>query len=151
MRGLVIKQGLLRLTFLYPEDMQRFEIPAFKSEVRAGFPSPADDYVEQKLDLNRFLIRHPSATFYVRVKGNSMEGAGISDGDMLIVDRALEAGNNDIAVCVINGEFTVKRLKKEKGALYLVPENPGYRPIRVPEGSDFQVWGIVSYVIHKAQ
>jgi DNA polymerase V len=151
MRGLIIKKGLLSLTFFYSEDMQRNEIPMFTSSVRAGFPSPADNYVDQKLDLNRFLIRHPSATFYVRVKGNSMENAGIRDGDMLIVDRAIDPRNNDIAVCVINGEFTVKRLKKENGLLYLMPENSSYKPIHVLEGADFQVWGVVAYVIHKTQ
>ena len=151
MRGLIIKKGLLSLTFFYPEDVQCNENMMFTSSIRTGFPSYGDDYVDQKLDLNRFLIRHPSATFYVRVKGNSMENTGIRDGDMLIVDRAINPRNNDIAVCVINGEYTVKRLKKENGALYLMPENTSYKPIRVLEGADFQVWGIVAYVIHKAE
>ena len=123
--------------------------PLYASKVAAGFPSPADDYVELKLDLNKYLIKHPSATFYVKVKGDSMKGGGINDSDILVVDRALEPKNNDIAVCVIDGEFTVKKLKKTKNELYLMPENPEFDPIKVSEYNDFQVWGIVAYIIHK--
>jgi DNA polymerase V len=125
------------------------EIPLYNSGVSAGFPSPADDYVENKLDLNKHLISHPSATFYVRVKGSSMIGAGIKDGDLLIVDRALEPGNNDIAVCIIDGDFTVKRINKHNGDVYLIPENPDFKAIRITETNNFQVWGVVAYVIHK--
>jgi DNA polymerase V len=123
--------------------------PLFTSGVSAGFPSPADDYIELKLDLNKYLIKHPSATFYVKVKGDSMKNAGINDEDILIVDRALEPRNNDIVVCVIDSEFTVKKIKKTKDSLYLLPENPEYKPIKVTESNSFQVWGVVSYVIHK--
>ena len=124
--------------------------PLFASGVSAGFPSPADDYVEKKLDLNRHLIKHPSATFFVRVKGTSMKDAGINDGDILIVDKSLESLNNAIAVCIIDSEFTVKRLRKVKDALYLIPENPEYEPIKVTDNNNFQVWGIVTWIIHKA-
>jgi DNA polymerase V len=89
-----------------------FEIPLYASTVSAGFPSPADDYLELSLDLNQYLIKHPAATFYVRVKGDSMINAGIHDGDLLIVDKSMEPGNDDVVVCVINGEFTVKTLKR---------------------------------------
>lgn len=125
------------------------EIPFFASSVSAGFPSPADDYVELSLDLNKHLIKHPSATFYARVKGYSMINAGINDGDLLVVDRALDIYDNCIAVCIIDGEFTVKRLKKLKNKILLIPENKEYRPIEVTEFNDFEVWGIVAYVIHK--
>ncbi len=125
------------------------EIPFFASSVSAGFPSPADDYTELSLDLNKHLIKHPSATFYARVKGDSMINAGINDGDLLVVDRALEIYDNCIAVCIIDGEFTVKRLKKQKEKILLIPENEKYKPIEVSEFNDFEVWGIVAYVIHK--
>jgi len=125
------------------------EIPFFASSVSAGFPSPADDYTELSLDLNKHLIKHPSATFYARVKGDSMINAGINDGDLLVVDRALEIYDHCIAVCIIDGEFTVKRLKKQKEKILLIPENEKYEPIEVSEFNDFEVWGIVAYVIHK--
>ncbi len=125
------------------------EIPFFASSVSAGFPSPADDYVELSLDLNKHLIKHPSATFYARVKGDSMIDAGINDGDLLVVDRALDISDNCIAVCIIDGEFTVKRLKKSAGKILLIPENKQYKAIEVSEFNDFEVWGIVAYVIHK--
>ena len=125
------------------------EIPFYASSVSAGFPSPADDYTELSLDLNKHLIKHPSATFYARVKGDSMINAGINDGDLLVVDRALEIYDNCIAVCIIDGEFTVKRLKKQKEKILLIPENEKYKPIEVSEFNDFEVWGIVAYVIHK--
>ncbi len=126
------------------------ELPFFASKISAGFPSPADDYVELKLDLNQHLIKHPAATFYVRVKGNSMIDANIHEGDILIVDRALEAKNNDIIIGVLNGEFTVKRLKKTKSGIVLNPENTEFKPIKISSDADFQIWGVISYIIHKA-
>lgn len=135
--------------FLSPDNSGSVELPFFESGVSAGFPSPAEDYMEIKLDLNQALIRHPSATFYVRVKGNSMRDAGISDGDILIVDRALEPKNKDVVVCILDGEFTVKRIRKNKEGLSLVPENPEFLEIRISEERDFKIWGVVTYVIHK--
>ena len=121
----------------------------FDAQIPAGFPSPSsDEYVQHSLDLHAFLVKHPAATFFVRVVGDSMQGAGIHSGDLLIVDRSLTAENGKIVVALIDGEFTVKRLKIEREALYLVPENPAYSPIRVQPHSDFQVWGVVTYVIH---
>lgn len=125
------------------------ELPFFASPVSAGFPSPADDYTDVSLDLNKHLIKHPAATFYARVKGDSMINAGIHDGDLLIVDRALDIYDNCVAVCIIDGEFTVKRLKKDSGKVFLVPENEEYKAIEITEFNDFEVWGIVAYVIHK--
>jgi DNA polymerase V len=125
-------------------------VPLFVSPVSAGFPSPAEDFVELSLDLNTYLVKHPAATFYVRVKGTSMVGANIHEGDLLLVDRALEPRDNAIVIGVINGEFTVKRIRSIKGELFLVPENPGFKPIKITGEQDFHVWGVVSYVIHKA-
>jgi len=119
------------------------------SGVSAGFPSPADDYLEEELDLNTYLIRHPEATFFVRVTGDSMVQAGIYEGDILIVDCALEAKVDDVVVAILEGEFTVKRFVQRQGQHYLWPENPRYAPIELREGVDFRVWGVVTHVIHK--
>ena len=139
------------LDFYTPDTAPHGGVPFYESPVMAGFPSPAEDYMELKLDLNKFLIRHPSATFYVRVKGSSMQNAGIHDGDILIVDRSLEPKDKDIAVCVVDGEYTVKRLRKTDKGLWLLPENPDYQAIKITEDNEFQIWGVVSYVIHKTQ
>ncbi|PSJ75537.1 peptidase S24 [Sphingobacteriales bacterium UPWRP_1] len=138
------------LEFFGVERTENVQIPLFGNCISAGFPSPADDYVELKIDLNRYLVKNPAATFYVRVKGNSMENAGIYEGDILVVDRALQPKDNNIAICVIAGEFTVKRIAKRKNRLYLLAENTNYLPIEITEDIDFQIWGVVSYIIHKA-
>lgn len=117
--------------------------------IRAGFPSPAQDYLEQAIDLNKELIRHPASTFYGRVVGNSMSGEGIEEGDILIIDKSLELMDGDLAVCFINGEFTVKRVKLEKDFAWLVPSNPDYQPIKVTKDDEFTIWGIVTYTIKK--
>lgn len=119
------------------------------SKVPAGFPSPADDYIEGKLDLNEYLIKHKAATFFVRVTGDSMLGAGIHDDDLLIVDRALEAHDKSVVIAIVNGEFTVKRIKKENGRVWLMPDNKNYQPMEMTEGSELEVWGVVTNVIHK--
>jgi len=137
------------LEFYTIDDSSAMELPLYASGVSAGFPSPADDYVDVKLDLNKHLIQHPSATFYVKVKGNSMEDANIKDGDMLVVDRSLEARHKDVVVCILEGEFTVKRLIKEGQHIILQPENKAYQPIKVNPEMDFAIWGVVSYIIHK--
>ncbi len=125
------------------------ELPLFGTGVSAGFPSPAEDYVELALDLNKELVKHPAATFYARVKGNSMVDAGIEDGDLLVIDKALEPKDGSIAVCYIDGEFTVKRLAVQDDGIYLVPANAEFKPIRITEENEFLVWGTVAYVIHK--
>ncbi len=137
------------LEFYSAETTTELKIPLFESGVSAGFPSPADDYMDLPIDLNEFLIKHPAATFYVRVKGNSMEGAGIRNGDLLIVDRAEEPRNKSIVLGIIDGEFTVKRIKKKGSDLYLMPDNPEFKPIKINDNMDFQVWGVVTYVVHK--
>ena len=124
------------------------EFPFFVVRVAAGFPSPADDYIENTLDLNDFLIEHPAATFFVRVAGDSMTGAGINSGDILIVDRALTPRHGSIIVAILNGEFTVKRLSRVNGRIFLLPENQAYDPIEITEGAGFEVWGVVAHVIH---
>lgn len=122
--------------------------PLFCCRIPAGFPSPADDYIENSLDLNEYLVKHPAATFFVRVTGDSMTGAGINSGDILIVDRALTPAGGAVVVAVLNGEFTVKRLVSRGGSIYLFPENPSYEPVEVTDGAEFEVWGVVTYVIH---
>jgi DNA polymerase V len=126
------------------------EIPLFTAGVSAGFPSPADDFVDRSLDLNEFLIKHPSATYFVRVEGTSMIGSGIHPGDILIVDRAIEPSDSSIVIAVLNGEFLVKRFRRDSNGCRLLSENPSYPAIELKEGMHLEVWGVVTYVIHKA-
>ena len=135
------------LTFYRPDFESEVRIPYIKEGVSAGFPSPATDFLGNDIDLNKELCKNPLATFYIKVKGNSMINAGISDKDILIVDRSLEPQNNKIAVCFIDGEFTVKRIKTEDDCLYLMPENTNYQPIKVTEENELVIWGMVTYVI----
>ena len=130
---------------------EKIRLPIFQESVSAGFPSPAQDYIENSLDLNELMIKHPSSTFFVRVQGESMRGAGIFSGDILVVDRSLEAANGKIIVAIINGEFTVKRLVLGHESIHLVPANASYPVINVHPDQDFQVWGVVTYVIHKPE
>tara|TARA_B100000902_G_scaffold388794_1_gene434993 strand:- start:1227 stop:1655 length:429 start_codon:yes stop_codon:yes gene_type:complete len=125
------------------------KIAFYNSSVPAGFPSPAEDHMDIPLDLNEHLIRHPAATFYVYAKGNSMQNSGIYDGDLLIVDRAVEPKLKNIVIAVIDGEFTVKRISKIKNKIYLLPDNKEYHPIEIKDISNFQIWGVVIYTIHK--
>jgi DNA polymerase V len=122
--------------------------PLFKSGVSAGFPSPAADYEEGKLDLNRHLVKNPAATFFVKVNGDSMIGAGIHPGDLLVVDRSLEPADKSVVIAVVNGELTVKRIRIRKGEITLEPENEKYSVQQIAEGVDFEVWGVVTNVIH---
>ena len=135
------------LTFFVPDFTSELKIPYIKEGVSAGFPSPAADFSENNIDLNKELSENPLATFYIKVKGNSMIDAGINDKDVLVVDRSLEPRDNKIAICFVDGEFTVKRIKIEKDCLYLLPENPNYEPIKVTEENQLIIWGIVTYVI----
>ena len=131
-----------------PERTVRCSLPLYTASVSAGFPSPAEDYVEGKLDLNKHLIKHPSATFFVRVTGDSMIDAGIHDGDLLIVDRAVEPSDGAVVIAAVDGELTVKRIRKRDGKVLLVAENRRYAPMAIGEGSQFDVWGVVTNVIH---
>ncbi len=122
-----------------------------KEKTHAGFPSPATDYMTQAIDLNRELVRHPAATFYGRVVGDSMIDAGVDEGDILVIDRSLDAKDGDMAVCFVDGEFTLKYLKFHEGGLTLVPANGKYTPVEIQEGSDFKMWGVVTYIIKKVR
>jgi DNA polymerase V len=129
------------------EDSTSFKRPLYGCKVAAGFPSPADDYVESYLDLNRYLIHHPAATFFVRASGDSMKNAGIHDGDLLIVDRSITATHGRIVIAAVNSELTVKRLSSISGKLKLLPENENYRPITITDNVDFYIWGVVIHTI----
>ena len=126
-------------------------LPVFLSGIQAGFPSPADDYIENQLNINDLVIQHPAATFFVRVEGDSMKDANILSGDILVVDRSVESVSGKIIVAILNGEFTVKRFIKTASETLLAPENPKYPSIRIQEDSDFQIWGVVTFVIHKTR
>ena len=123
-------------------------IPLYACGVSAGFPSPADDYLEGALDLHQHLVRQPAATFFGRARGDSMEGAGIYDGDLLVVDRSIEAKAGKVVIAALNGELTVKRLSRVEDRLRLEAENPTYAPIEFNEGDDVRLWGVVTNVIH---
>ncbi|MGP8216129.1 MAG: LexA family protein [Bacteroidia bacterium] len=120
----------------------------FVGNISAGFPSPAEEYLEQVLDFNKDFIKHPSSTFYGRVKGNSMIDAGIRNGDLLVIDKSLQPVNGDIAVCYLNGAFTVKKLKVENNTVWLVPYNKEFAQVKITPENDFMIWGIVLHVIH---
>jgi DNA polymerase V len=117
--------------------------------IRAGFPSPAEEYIEQAFDLNKELVKNPSSTFYGRVRGNSMINAGINEGDILVIDKSIYPNDGMKAVCFIDGEFTLKTLQVTKDGLYLMPANKEFKPIKITPENEFTVWGIVTYVIHK--
>ena len=123
------------------------QIPFIESGIKAGFPSPAEDFADQAIDLNQELIKNPSSTFFSKVNGHSMQDVGIHHGDLLVVDKSLEAKDGKIAVCYIDGDFTLKKIKLEKDCCWLVPANKDYKPIKVTAENEFLVWGIVTYVI----
>lgn len=133
---------------LIPEKRKEVKLPLFLESVSAGFPSPADDYLEGKLDLNDLLVRNPTATFFVRVTGDSMIDSGIFSDDILVVDRSLEPKSGSIVIAVIDAELTVKRLHKQKNKVFLLPENQNYKPIEITKEMSFEVWGVVTTVIH---
>jgi DNA polymerase V len=137
------------LHYITPLFTTPLKIPLFSSSVAAGFASPADDHLEAELDLNDYLIAHPSETFFVRAKGDSMQQAGIFDKDLLIVDRSLTPKHNDIVIAAVAGQLTVKRLIVKLGKPWLYPANPNYKPIPIKEGSELYVWGVVVHAIHK--
>ena len=129
-------------------DEEVLDIPFYQSNVPAGFPSPAEDFMDLDLNLQEYLVQHPSATFCVRVTGDSMQNAGICSGDVMVVDRALEPQNNTIVLAILDGEFTVKRIQKKGQELYLKPENSKLKPIQITEEMNFQVWGVETHIIH---
>ncbi len=147
LRGVEMKQN--ECIILKPGCSGSFIAPFFDSSVQAGFPSPAADDEEKPLDLNSYVVEHPTATFFVKVAGDSMIGANIRRGDILVVDRSLEAQNGKIVLAVVDGEFTVKRFFKRGEMIVLEAENRDYPNIEIQPGRDFQVWGVVTFVIHK--
>ncbi len=136
------------LEILLPVINNLVKLPLFLESVSAGFPSPADDYLERRLDLNEHLIKNPASTFFVRVNGDSMINAGIHTGDILVVDRSLDPKHNNIVIAVIDGDLTVKRLSIDKTKISLLPENPKYPKIEITTEMNFEVWGVVRSVIH---
>jgi DNA polymerase V len=138
-----------KLIFLKPKKGKFTGQWLLEEGISAGFPSPADDFKEIRISLDKELVGNQDSTFYARVNGNSMEGAGLSDGDLIVIDRSLNPENNKIAVCFIDGEFTVKRIKIIRNKLYLKPENKDYKEIEIKEDNELLIWGIVTFVIKK--
>lgn len=137
----------LSLDMLAPDISSALPLPFAESGVQAGFPSPAQDYIAESFDLNREIVRHPAATFYARVHGDSMCDEGICDGDLIVVDRSLEPRDGDLTVCCIDGEFTLKRIQFRPGAVWLIPSNEQFDPILVTPDKQFEVWGVVTHTI----
>ena len=138
------------LSIINIEADKKTNTPIFLDSVSAGFPSPATDYMESKLDLNEYLVRHPAATFIVKASGLSMIEAGIFSGDLLIVDRSIKPKNDNIVIASVFGDLTVKKLRKKGFSLFLVSANNEYSSIEVKEEMECFIWGVVTYVIHKA-
>ncbi len=142
---------MAELTLWRAETAEELRLPYADDGVRAGFPSPAQDFLGRSIDLNRELVSHPESTFYARVVGDSLKDAGVVEGDLLVVDKSLEADDGDMAVCWVNGEFTLKFVEFHEDCVILRPANGMYEPLRLAEGDTFTVWGVVTYIIHKTQ
>ncbi len=130
-----------------PDLSSHLPLPYAEQGVQAGFPSPAQDYLNESIDLNHELIRHPAATFYARVDGESMIGDGIEPGDILVIDRSIEPADGDLTVCCVDGDFTLKRISLSEGKVWLIPSNERFDPILVTPDNKFEVWGVVTYTI----
>ena len=141
----------IKLTIYGADQSTGLALPYADEGVRAGFPSPAQDYMSENIDLNRELIRHPATTFYARVVGDSMRDAGIDEGDLLIVDKGIEPQENDVVVAFVDGEFTLKHIhiEMDRHEFWLMPANESYHPIRVTEENQFMIWGVVTYNIKR--
>lgn len=137
----------VELKIFSPDTDTRMVLPCADGGIQAGFPSPAQDYINEYIDLNRELVPHPAATFYGRVSGDSMIEEGIEQGDLLVIDRSLEPADGDLAVCCLDGEFTLKRIKLTPGAIWLIPSNESFDPILVTPDQHFEVWGVVTHTI----
>lgn len=133
--------------FFSAESRKKLKLPLIETGISAGFPSPAQDFAAETIDLNKELIKNPTATFYGRVNGDSMKDLGIEDGDLIVIDKSIEPADGKIAVCFIDGEFTLKTIKIDKGGCLLIPANEKYKPVKVTEDNHFVVWGIVIHVI----
>lgn len=139
----------IRIKFITPETDSALDVPLATSGVSAGFPSPADDHLEPPLDLNRTLIRNPASTFFARVDGDSMKDDCIEDGDLVVVDKSVEPYDGCVAVCFLDGDFTLKRVRTGEGRIVLMPANKRYKPIKISRDDEFSVWGVVTYAIKK--
>ena len=140
-------KDIKNITIYGTEKTQLKERPIVNEDIAAGFPSPAEDFKEVRISLDKELIKNEEATFYARVRGNSMIDANIEDGDLLVIDKSIESRDGRIAICMVDGEFTIKRLKVEKDCVYLMPENKKYKSIKVTKENELIIWGIVTYVI----
>ena len=138
-----------KLVFFHPSQEMNKRMHLAEEGISAGFPSPADDFKELRISIDQEVVRNEESTFYARVSGESMQGAGLDNGDLLVIDRSLEPQNDKIAVFFIDGAFTVNRLKVEVNCVYLMPENKNYEPIKVSPEDELFIWGIVTYVIKK--
>lgn len=139
------------INILRPDLSTHVSLPYADEGIQAGFPSPGQDYMNESIDLNHELIHHPASTFYGRVSGESMTGDGIDDGDILVIDRSLEPADGDLAVCCIDGDFTLKRISLREGQVWLIPSNEAFDPILVTPDHRFEVWGVVTYTIKRHQ
>ncbi len=139
----------MKLSIYKAETKTSLPLPFADEGVKAGFPSPAQDFMAEPLDFNRDIVKNPEATFYARVSGDSMKDEGIKTGDILLIDRSKRATNGSLAVSMIDGDFTLKRIKKEGNRLFLMPANSAYDPIEITESNEFVVWGVVDYIIKK--
>lgn len=144
-----LSSSLELLAFAEGASADRAGVPLYLAPVEAGFPSPAEDHLDCKLDLHRHLVRNEAATFFLRAHGESMLGAGIHDGDLLVVDRSVEAAHRKVVIAALEGELTVKRLLRREGRVLLAPENPDFLLIDITESEFVHIWGVVTYVIHK--
>jgi DNA polymerase V len=142
-------EDISRFELYLPEFLSQQQLKLFSSQIPAGFPSPAEDFLEKRLDLNEYLIKNKSATFLIKVHGDSMVNAGIFDGDILVIDRSVQPSSGKIVLGVLNGEFTVKRIEKRKNKLFLIPENEAFSPIEITSEMDFKIWGVITFAIHK--
>lgn len=143
-----IELGTTVQSIFKPEQKTKVKIPLYLNPVAAGFPAVTEDYIDENIDLNRHLVKHPETTFLVRVTGESMKDAGIHPNDMLIVDRSIEVNSGQVVIAVVNGELTVKRIRKNQDKLWLMPENKDFQPIEIDEHTDLHIWGVVTNVIH---
>lgn len=138
-----------KISFFIPDGESKLEMPFISEGIKAGFPSPAADFDGTRVSIDQIVVKNATATFYAKASGTSMIGAGIDDGDILVIDKSLEPQDGKIAVCFIDGEFTVKRIKVQENSLLLLPENPSFEPIEVTQENDFVIWGMVTYVVKK--
>lgn len=143
------KNKSIAFDFYRIDERHGIELPFVTIPVNAGFPSPAEQYIEEKIDLVKLLIKKPSSTYVLKVKGQSMRNVGIFDNSIIVVDTSIKPANNLIAVCLIDGEFTLKRISKIGSTVYLLPENSDFKPIEVKEGSNLEIWGIVMWVLNQ--